>query len=59
MLSKINLKKLQRALIGSFKNYNLSNKKPFRAEKLIAKVNPNKKYELDFRNFDPETDLID
>ena len=51
VLSKIKLKKLQRSLIGSFKNYNMNTNKPFRVEKLKAKMF--KKHNLDFSEFDP------
>ena len=57
VLSKIKLKKIQRSLIGSFKNYNMNSEKPFRVEKLRAKVA--KKYDLDFSDLSPESDLID
>ena len=30
VLSKIKIKKIQRALISSFKNYNMNSEKPFR-----------------------------
>ena len=49
VLSKIKLKKIQRSLISSFKNYNMNTEKPFRAQQLRAKAA--KKYELDFSDF--------
>ena len=57
VLSKIKLKKLQRILIGSFKNYVINYNKPYRAERVKAKLL--KKSKLDFSNFDPASDLID
>ena len=51
VLSKIQLKKIQRTLIGSFKNYIINANKPYRVDNLISVAG--QKPELDFSNFDP------
>ena len=57
VLSKIKLRKTQRALINSFKNYVINAKKPFRAAWL--KANELEHTDLDFSCFDPEKNRID
>ena len=57
LMSRIALKKYQKQLIPSFKNYNLNMKKWNRTEKLKKRALKKETLELD--DFNPESNMVD